>query len=933
VAAQHPGLFAGEEVIVYTELRDYQTKALEDINRLFADHEKVVLASAPGSGKTVIAIEFIKQNPSLKVMILPHGTNVLKTQWHNQLTENNVSFSITDFSSQVIVALPQSLYNKDLPKVDLLIVDEAHEFYFAENMVQGIINKVRPAKQLLLTGTPSKFILANKTKREYNLVVIDGLTLVEQGFMSNLYSAAVTTSEPIKKTDYNSVGDLKGKYSFTRTEETLDRLLDAMYRRLRMSKHIKSDAKFITEWPELAQISGKISSVFSEFGKTLVACHSISQATEVYNYFQNKGIESVLSHSENDIDSKEITKFQDNATVKVLVVVNRAILGFDFPELVNVVDLSCSKNIDRTYQMLSRVVRKHPMGHEKFFFKIVPDAEKDLNKFVLTAAHCLMNRSFLERFDGKNLNHMEIPVLLKKLGRKIIENNDEKPESEGKVASKRAPIDTDFYDEVMSTNLLIDLFNKSGEVFSEYAFVTMGKLRETFLGEMVHDPDGKKLTIRTFHAERGRFPSQYSKNSVEKKLGDSLAGYCSPSQCPYDSEFSAWARGLGYGADTSGSRKEKIKAFHAEHGRFPSQSSKDLIEKKLWKGLSSYCSPKGDTYDLEFHTWARGLGYGADTSGPNKEKIKAFHAEHGRFPSRYSKNSVEKKLGRGLVIYCSSSRNSYDLEFSSWARDLGYGADTSGLKKEKIKAFHAEHGRFPSQSSKDSTEVKLRQGLTNYCSPSHGSYDLEFDTWARGLGFGADTSGPRKEKIKAFHSTHGRFPSHSSKDSVEKKLWRGLSHYCSPASSSYDSEFHTWARDLGYGADTSGPRKEKIKAFHAEHGRFPSYRSKDSVEKKLGKGLGSYCSPASGTYDLEFSAWARGLGYGADTSGPNKEKIKAFHTEHGRFPSGSSKDLIEKKLGKGLADYCSHKSRAYDSEFATWARSKGYGSRNRGRKS
>lgn len=60
-----------------------------------------------------------------------------------------------------------------------------------------------------------------------------------------------------------------------------------------------------------------------------------------------------------------------------------------------------------------------------------------------------------------------------------------------------------------------------------------------------------------------------------------------------------------------------------------------------------------------------------------------------------------------------------------------------------------------------------------------------------------------------------------------------------------------------------------------------------------------------------------------------KQAIKDFFAEHGRFPSLKSECPVEKSLGRGLANYCCRAGEAFDPYFYTWARSVGYGSRRK----
>jgi superfamily II DNA or RNA helicase len=104
-------------------LRNYQEVCLQKITDMQQKTNDVVLAASPSSGKTLCAIEFIKRNPG-DFLIITHGQNILKDMWQKQL-----ELHLSDFDQKrVIYGLPQSLKNKDIPKVDLLLLQWLKQF-------------------------------------------------------------------------------------------------------------------------------------------------------------------------------------------------------------------------------------------------------------------------------------------------------------------------------------------------------------------------------------------------------------------------------------------------------------------------------------------------------------------------------------------------------------------------------------------------------------------------------------------------------------------------------------------------------------------------------------------------------------------------------------------------------------------------------------
>ena len=183
----------------------------------------------------------------------------------------------------------------------------------------------------------------------------------------------------------------------------------------------------------------------------------------------------------------------------------------------------------------------------------------------------------------------------------------------------------------------------------------------------------KKEEIKDFFYKHGRLPSSLAKDPAEKKLGVALGNYCRKSKSTHDPVFNEWARSNGYGLDTKSIKKQGIKDFFYKNSRFPSQHAKDPAEKKLGVALQNYCNKSSNTHDPAFEEWARSNGYGLSSS-IKKQEIKDFFYKKSRFPSQTAKDLAEKKLGKALEKYCSKSSGTHDPVFEEWARSNGYGS-------------------------------------------------------------------------------------------------------------------------------------------------------------------------------------------------------------------------------------------------------------------
>lgn len=450
-------------------LRPYQIEVLKEINaRFYKGDREVVIAAAPSSGKTFMITEFIKSNPKNTFLVLTHGTTILKDQWQKEFKLANIKAATTLGISKVTYGLPQGMHRKQLKnhKIDYLVIDEAHEFTFAKNgMVQKVIKNLNPNKIIYLTGTPSKFI-----KRDYKPIVIPASTLIEQGYVSDLYVGMVSTDAKLLEKDYNNKGDTTNKGDFkleNSVDIDLDNLLLAIHKRLKETNAFKGspNARKLVNWaPTLGVLN-----------KTMIACNSIKQCEKVKEYFIKHNVEVITSESHSDPESLKVQEFIDNEHIKILVVVNRGILGFNLPELVNVVDLTCSRNIDRIYQLYARVMRKNENYSQKYFFKFSPHNHMVLMKFYMEASLSLLFKEFISKYNGKNLNGFEIPVHVKSRNRKSKSNANGATKKKQHI--KPVPIDKLFESQVSAMKLLMDIYNKVGSEYNEYAFTTFGKIK------------------------------------------------------------------------------------------------------------------------------------------------------------------------------------------------------------------------------------------------------------------------------------------------------------------------------------------------------------------------------------------------------------------------------------------------------------------------
>ena len=360
-------------------LRNYQK---EPFMFLKSDFEKLVLAMCPSSGKTETIIYYIdhlyKQNKNIKVLVLPHSTNVLLDNFYERLTKKNVSFSYstdTSVDCNVHVVLPQN-NSKIKEQYDLLIVDEAHENYFADT-IQKIISKIKPKKQILLTGTPYQFI----AKKEFKIYFL-ALNEIDKNLIPKL-RVDIIESNYQWNGNYNSVGEVKRKFEFnnTDTKASLDKTFKFIFNR--------NNSKSIS--------------------KTLIICNNIKQSEYVKSYLDNIGLISYISNSKNDTKSELIQDFKQNK-INILIVVNRARIGYDDVDLINLIDISGTLNPNLIYQMIARCLRGSN-DVQKYYIRLTSKKDENLSSEIATnLALMLTDKKYISTFNGKNFNNKSIIV-------------------------------------------------------------------------------------------------------------------------------------------------------------------------------------------------------------------------------------------------------------------------------------------------------------------------------------------------------------------------------------------------------------------------------------------------------------------------------------------------------------------------------------------
>jgi len=212
----------------------------------------VVFAAGTSAGKTFTMAMWLQiyysnsKNRHKTSLVIPASKTVLRDNTKISFEEFNPSFTYAickdrkelqeaiDNKIQVIIALPQTLFRSIdiLPKVDRFVLDEAHQWYF-KNTIQSLIKKVKPNYQLLLTGSPSRFVSQSD---KFICKFVPVMELYELGHVHNAKLEIVSSSYDFKQSDWlSSYGNLKSTKTNSpiKAKQALEMVIDEMITKLR----------------------------------------------------------------------------------------------------------------------------------------------------------------------------------------------------------------------------------------------------------------------------------------------------------------------------------------------------------------------------------------------------------------------------------------------------------------------------------------------------------------------------------------------------------------------------------------------------------------------------------------------------------------------------------------------------------------------------
>jgi superfamily II DNA or RNA helicase len=247
-------------------LYGYQTEAIDRVRQSIAEKRKRIILQLPtGAGKTIIASEIIRRGyergkrwiftcPAIELI----DQTVAKFAAHGiyDVGVIQADHPMTDYSKPIQVASVQTLARRSIPKVDGVIIDEAHRMYRSTIDWMGQ-DEWSHIPFIGLTATP----WATGMGRIWDHLIIGSTTaqMIEQGYLSKFRVFA--PSHP----DLTGVKTVRGDYDETQLSKVMS------------NKSLVADV--VTTWVEKA-----------EHRPTLVFAVDRAHARALCDQFQASGV-------------------------------------------------------------------------------------------------------------------------------------------------------------------------------------------------------------------------------------------------------------------------------------------------------------------------------------------------------------------------------------------------------------------------------------------------------------------------------------------------------------------------------------------------------------------------------------------------------------------------------------------------------------------
>ena len=327
-------------------LRPRQSLLVKRTLDALAQHGNTLAIAPTGFGKTIMLSAVagsLLSEPDAKVCILAHRTE-LTDQNRGKFSRVNPGLTTSVFDANqkswegnatfaMVQTLSRPLHLKQIPTLDLLVIDEAH--HASSPSYRVVIDQVlaRNPKAAIcgLTATPNRG--DGKALREVFSNVADQISLGEMIASGHLVSP---------RTFVIDVGAQEALQNVRRTAIDFDMEQVASI----LNKSLITEA-VIAHWKQKAADR-----------KTIIFCSTVAHAQSVSDAFAASGVQAVLIHGELS-DAERKARLKEYECGRAQVVVNVAVLteGYDYTPTACVVLLRPSSYKSTFIQMVGRGLR------------------------------------------------------------------------------------------------------------------------------------------------------------------------------------------------------------------------------------------------------------------------------------------------------------------------------------------------------------------------------------------------------------------------------------------------------------------------------------------------------------------------------------------------------------------------------------------------
>ena len=300
-------------------LREYQEIAVNDASDALDKHGNTLVVAPTGAGKTIMLSALVgkRYKSSQNVLILQHRDELVSqnsNKFHRvnpSLSSSEVNAAQKDWSGDAVFAMVQTLSREqnldNMPKLDLIVVDEAH--HTIADTYQRIIKAAKKANEGVqivgFTATPNR----GDKKGLRNVFTncshqIDISTLIREGFLvpPKTYVIDVGVQDELRQ-----VRKSASDFDMADVEKIMN--------------HRAINQRVVEEWDAK-----------SGDRQTIVFCSTIKHAEDLCKEFISYGIDAAMVTGKTPKDERaEILADLSNGDIQV--VVNVAVLteGFDSP--------------------------------------------------------------------------------------------------------------------------------------------------------------------------------------------------------------------------------------------------------------------------------------------------------------------------------------------------------------------------------------------------------------------------------------------------------------------------------------------------------------------------------------------------------------------------------------------------------------------------